>query len=475
MRYKYEFIAKRIEEFINVNNWKEGRKLPSIKKLSSNYKTSINTIIKSLQVLESRNIIYMERNKGAFVKYKKDIFEIEYPNIQEEDDKKISVILSNERYDKSFSSAILHECLIPTQAIKKTTKQLANNFDNSHFALTPPPGLWQLREHISTLMQGRGVFIKPEEIIITTGDNATITLCVKQTLRNCKRIGVMEPSYFGYFQTIRELNVEPVLLPSKADGSLDISGTRILLETGSLAAIIVNPTLQNPTGHTMSNMERQELVENCTNNNCAIIEDDVFFDLYTGDESVHALKHFDTEGMVIYLSSFSKTFAPGLRVGWCVPGQLYQNLIEDLRIKNISVNSFGQHLASEILKNGTYEDHLLRVIPIFEHQKQVITSLIQLHFPVGTKISKPNGGFVYWIQLPEGSNPTHILERFAFQNLSITPSDIFGISPRNLYIRLCAGRLLTPELEQEIIALGKVASSCYKARVETPIIKRTAS
>lgn len=461
MRYKYELIVQKIKQNIKNREWKEDGKIPSIEKLSILFDVSKNTVLKAIEVLEEDDYIYVIKNRGAFIKRKIYHKKIYYPDEIESLNKKVLIILSNSLNDKSFGSAVLNECIIPTNSLNKILRKISNSLKSELFTLIHPPGLFQLREQIAKLMESRGVFVQPTEVVITTGDNSAITLCMKQLLRPGKRIGVIEPSYFGYFQSIRDLNVEPVLLPTKADESLDVCGTRVLIETGSVAAIIVNPTLQNPTGHTLSNLERKELFSTCAAHDCAILEDDVFFDLYTGPEQIRAIKHFDTNGLVTYISSFSKTISPGLRVGWCIPGLAYSSLVDDLNSRNISVNSLGQQVAAEMLKSGVYHKHISKIASIFVQQQTLIRNLIEEQFPAGTKISSPQGGFIYWIQLPDGSNPTQILERFALQNLSITPSDVFGVSPRTLFIRLCVGRLLTDEIQSEIIALGQAASSCY--------------
>jgi DNA-binding transcriptional MocR family regulator len=225
-------------------------------------------------------------------------------------------------------------------------------------------------------------------------------------------------------------------------------------------ACILIPNFHNPLGYVMSPSKKKALVGLLAENRIPIIEDDIYGDLYFGQSRPQALKTFDQKGEVLYCASFSKTLAPGLRVGWTIPGKYYDRV---KRIKfNTSISSPGlnQHMVSEYLKTGSYDRHLRRLRNALKNQISNFALAIARYFPADTKITAPRGGLVLWVQLNKRVDGLAVYYQAQKQGISIFPGIIFSSS--NKYrncIRINCGYLWNQEMEKGIKTLAQIISS----------------
>ena len=155
----------------------------------------------------------------------------------------------------------------------------------------------------------------------------------------------------------------------------------------------------------MPDDRKRELVELLARHDIPLIEDDVYGDLAFGPSRPVAVKAYDEKGLVLYCSSFSKTLAPGYRVGWIAPGR-YQRKVQQLKsLFNIATATPTQLAIAEFLTNGGYDHHLRTIRRVYSRQMEKVRDAVARHFPPGTRVTRPEGGFVLWVEMPEGSTP----------------------------------------------------------------------
>jgi DNA-binding transcriptional MocR family regulator len=188
-----------------------------------------------------------------------------------------------------------------------------------------------------------------------------------------------------------------------------------------------------------------------------LIEDDIYGELYFGEERPKVAKAFDEQGLVLTCSSFSKTLAPGYRVGWCIPGK-YQKEVERQKLfTSISTATIPQMASAEFLATGGYDHHLRKVRKACEDQVTRMSDAVCEYFPEGTKLTRPQGGSVLWVELNEGIDSLRLHDLALAENVSIAPGPIF--SPTGKYrhfVRLNCGLTWSDEVDRAMRTLGRL-------------------
>jgi DNA-binding transcriptional MocR family regulator len=229
------------------------------------------------------------------------------------------------------------------------------------------------------------------------------------------------------------------------------------LHTVRIAACLFVTNFNNPLGSCMPDGCKERLVKLLTSRNVPLIEDDIYGDLYFGSERPKTCKAFDEKGLVLLCSSFSKTLAPGYRVGWCLPGR-YQRQVERLKLfTNISTATIPQMAIAEFLATGGYDHHLRKVRKSHQQQVQRMSDAVCEHFPEGTKLTRPAGGSVLWVELDQRIDSLRLHDLALAEHISIAPGPIF--SPAGKYghfVRLNCGLPWSERVEGAVRTLGRL-------------------
>ncbi|MEM7376763.1 MAG: PLP-dependent aminotransferase family protein, partial [Pseudomonadota bacterium] len=258
-------------------------------------------------------------------------------------------------------------------------------------------------------------------------------------------------------QLIEKLGMLVVEVESDPHTGVDLVALEGWLEREAIAAMVVWPNFANPTGALMSDENKAALVRLCNTHNTPVIEDDVMGDLSFSGDRPRNCKAFDTEGSVITVSSFSKTLAPGFRIGWTLGGQYHADLMQQKQLNSSAANSLSQLAVSRFLKEGHYDRHLVRLRRAYQQQVQHLRFGIAEHFPEGTRVSDPSGGFVVWVELPSQVDSQTVYDKALRAGISVTPGLLFSSTGRyNNYLRLCAGHPWSDAMQHGIETLGRI-------------------
>lgn len=228
--------------------------------------------------------------------------------------------------------------------------------------------------------------------------------------------------------------------------------------------IFLNPTLQNPQGFIMPDAARARLVRLAVAADVPIIEDDIFFDLLDEAQRPKAIKHYDTSGQTIYCSSFSKTVAPGYRVGWCLAGRHRDAILAQMYSRNLAVSSLAQRVLDEFIGRGYMEEHCAKLRGRLAAQTEALDTLVHSAFPAGTRYVAPQGGFIHWLALPEGTDMAALQRLAGERGCNVGASGMFfadGESGTGL--RVCLGRLITPEVMRGLNVLAECAQLAQRS------------
>jgi len=323
-----------------------------------------------------------------------------------------------------------------------------------------PPGCLALREQLARRSLDWGCPLSPDELIITCGAAEAVSLCLSAVARRGDTVAVESPTYYGILQAIEAQGLRALEIPTHPRLGLELGALEAALHKRKVAAVIVVPSFSNPLGGCMPEENRQRLVALLAARGIPLIEDDIYGDLHFGPVRPRPAKAHDREGLVMLCGSFSKTLAPGYRVGWVAPGRLREK-VELLKYSHTMANPTLPSLAlAAFLRGGGYDRHLRALRRQLEAQVRRMGEAVGEHFPEGTCVTRPEGGTLLWVELPRQVDALELHTRALAAGIGIAPGPLFSAQKRYGHcIRLSCGFPWSPRLEAALATLGSLARS----------------
>jgi DNA-binding transcriptional MocR family regulator len=319
------------------------------------------------------------------------------------------------------------------------------------------PGDANLRRQIALRYMMDGLHVPSDEIVVTNGALEALNLCLMAVTRPGDTVLIESPTFYAALQSIERIGLKAVEVPSHPRDGVDLNSMEWALEHHKPKACWLMTNFQNPLGSLLSDDKKKDLVELLTRHQVPLIEDDVYGELYFGDKRPTPAKTFDTDGLVLNCSSFSKCLAPGYRVGWVAAGR-YSKIIERLKLTTTMSASIPAQIAlANYLQKGGYDKHLRNLRHTLLVNQIKFIDAIQRYFPEGTRLTKPRGGYFLWVKLPDGVKALEV-HRLALANgISTAPGPIFS-AQRGFtdYIRLNYGHIWDASMEASLATLGKI-------------------
>lgn len=464
----YLQVAGGLEKMIDDDVLKIGDKLPSVRVLSDEYGISMGTAFQAYYHLEGKGLIESRPKSGYYVRFNQKRFP-ELPKMTQPDplSHDVSVkemiasiysdIASHNARIINFALAVPDPSLLPAAKINKSVMQALRNSKDSCISYEHTQGNAELRKQVAKLAFNWGGKIKPDDIVITGGCLEAITLCIKAITQPGDTVAVESPNYFGIFQALENLGLKVVEISSSPVTGLDLEGLQKAIKKYPVKACIVIPNFNNPLGGCMPDENKKKLVEMISQKNIPLIEDDIYGELYFGKTRPRTCKYYDTKGLVMYCSSLSKSLSPGYRIGWTIPGKFLEQVKQIKRINNISSPTLTQAAMAHYLQHGRYEYHLKTIRKALHTQSLRYMQAIIDHFPEDTKVSRPHGGFILWVQLNKKVNTFKLRVEAMKHHISIVPGKIFSASSNyNNCIRISFGKPWDDEADYGLMILGKL-------------------
>ncbi len=465
----YDSVSGRIEQMISGGVYACGDKIPSVRTLSSQMKVSVTTVLEAYRLLEDRGLIDCRPQSGYYVRSaaSQSLPEPEIsdpvmePTTVTVSDLSMMVMQDTRRGDFiQLGAAIPNSDLLPADRLSRIMSQVTRRFGPRSLAYEFAPGVESLRAQIAKRALYSGCTMTPDDIIITSGCQEAIVLALQALCRRGDTVAVESPTFYNFFQAIEALGLMALEIPTHPRNGVCVETLRRTLRQTRVKACLLTPNFNNPLGSCMPDSSKQALVNLLAERNIPLIEDDIYGDLAYSIRRPFTAKSFDRTGNVILCSSFSKTLAPGYRIGWIAPGRLYA---EVLRLK--SVGSLGtatptQLALSAFIADGGYDRHLRRIRKAYAQNVSRLAAVVSEHFPAGTKVTRPQGGHVLWIELPKKSDSISLYEKARRAKISIAPGPIFSSQSkyRNCF-RLNAS-VWSDKIRDAVVMLGRLASRC---------------
>ncbi len=471
--YLYEQIAGKMARLIEGRTLRPGEKLPSVRKLSQQERVSISTVLQAYYWLESRGLIEAHPQSGFYVclptrslppepEISSPRPDIAHVGIDDLIAKVFDAVRDPEIVP--LGAALPSPELFPNRKLVRILSAVARRHPTLCNQYDVAPGNDELRRQIARLSLTWGGGLPSAEIVVTCGCLEAINLCLRAVTEPGDVVAVESPTYFGVLQVLETLRLRALEIPSHPRHGISVEALEVATEQTSVKACLVIANCHNPLGSYMPEENKRKLVALLGDKGIPLIEDDIFGDLWFGKVRPKACKAFDKKGLVLLCSSFSKTLAPGYRIGWTAPGKFVEEVTRLKRAATVGTPAVLQLMIAEMLENGRYEYHLRRVTKSFASQIHAMTQAISRYFPEGTRVTRPQGGCLLWVELPRQVDSLELFGRAIEEKISIAPGPMFSakLGFRN-FCRLNAGVLWSDRIEQALMVLGRLASE--QARV----------
>lgn len=476
----YEQLAEELASSIRTGVMKLGDRLPSVRQVSTSRGVSASTVFEAYYLLEARGLIRARERSGYYVtaggtslppelgtpsSYDGACLPVEVSELV------FSVLESVKTRDVvPLGSAFPSPLLYPLPRLARSLAHGVYTMDPWTTVDNITPGNAGLRRQIALRYLADGVRVQPDDIIITNGALEALNLCLQTVTRPCDSVVVESPTFYGALQALENLGLKAIEVPSNPRDGIDLGVLAQALDMHRPAACWLMTSFQNPLGSLMPDEKKRALVALLASHEVPLIEDDVYGELYFGKKRPLPAKAFDDAGLVLHCSSFSKSLAPGYRLGWAIPGKFRQGVSRLKLMRTLAVAAPIQEGIADYLAKGGYDRHLRQLRHALSQQQIALATAVLRHFPFGTRATRPEGGYFMWVELPSKVD-TLVLQRDAcVLGISITPGPMF--SARALFkncVRLNYGHPWSPAFDKAIATLGHLATlqlADSKARAE---------
>ncbi|MCB2169881.1 MAG: PLP-dependent aminotransferase family protein [Deltaproteobacteria bacterium] len=285
-------------------------------------------------------------------------------------------------------------------------------------------GFMPLRQALAAHLSGRDIHVPGETILITSGSQGVLDAAGKILISPGDTVGVESPTYLGALQAFSPYEPHYTPIPCDKEGVIP-EALAPLLAKGRMKFIYLVPTFQNPSGRTLPLARRRAIAALIERYDTLLIEDDPYCDLRYEGHALPPIKSLAPDH-VVYVSTLSKVFAPGLRIGYCVAPEPIRNwLVLVKQGVDLHTSTFNQALATEYLEGGHLQRHLPRLLDLYRPKQQAMLEALRRHLPAGFEWSRPEGGMFVWVEGPEGTNMADIYQAAVRRQVAFVPGHFF--------------------------------------------------
>ena len=339
----------------------------------------------------------------------------------------------------SFAGGLPAPEILPIQAVRDATDRVLREHGSEALQYGVTEGYVPLREMIMRHMQRYGIHCDINNVLITSGSQQALDLIGKVMIDPDDKVVVEQPTYVGALQAWNVYGAAYAAVPADDDG-MRTSGLDRALRADGAKFIYALPNFQNPSGSTLSYARRVAMVQLAEKYHMPIVEDDSYGQLRFEGEHIPSLIAVDAEmrgeaeagdacmitGNVLYLSTFSKTLAPGLRVAWMVgPEQVIQKMVQAKQGADLHTSTFAQMVAFETARGGFLDDHVKVIRKVYRARRDLMIRLLEDLMPEGVTWTRPLGGLFLWVRLPAGIDTTELLKSAVSRKVAFVPGEAF--------------------------------------------------
>ncbi|MEM5295055.1 PLP-dependent aminotransferase family protein [Burkholderia sp. JPY481] len=466
---RYEALATTIAEEIRAGHIPIGSRLPSLRYIIAQHGVSQSTVLRAYYLLEEWGLIRAEERSGFYV--------TPGAGVQQAVSMQAATLAESAKVDISdlvfsvldaakhpgivpLGSAFPSPLLFPSARLLKSLAQGTRSLSPWSTVADLPPGNDHLRRQIVLRYVGTGLSVATEEIVVTNGALEALNLCLMAVTRPGDVIAVESPGFYAALQAIERLDLRAVEIPVDPVTGLDLDALAVALDKHPIRACWFMTNFQNPTGVTLSVEKKKALVDLLAKREIPLIEDDVYQELHFSRDRPLPAKAFDTKGLVMHCSSFSKTLAPGYRIGWVAAGRFADRVQRLKLMTTLSASIPVQAGIADYLQYGGYDKHLRKLRNAFKSQLASMDAALRRSLPRDVRWTLPNGGYFLWLQLPNAVDAMALHRRAIAHGISIAPGPIFSATHSfENCIRLNFGHPWDTSIDEAVRVLADILKS----------------
>ncbi len=366
----------------------------------------------------------------------------------------------------SFAGGLPAPELFPIEAVQAASDYVLSTIGRAALQYGASEGFMPLREWIAAEVARCGIEAAPADVLVTNGSQQMLDLVGKLLLNPGDVVLTENPTYLAAIQAFQTFEAKFTPIPTDKHGLIPEALPKLIIKHRPKFLYTI-PNFQNPTSITLVAERRAQLAKIAAKHYLIVVEDDPYGKLRYQGADVPPVKHWDEANCVIYVSTFSKTIAPGLRLGWAIATQeIFSQLLILKQASDLHTSSFDQRVAWAFLTHNNHNVHLERIRHTYSSRFDVMDAALKAEMPAGFSWSRPEGGMFLWVTGPTGFDGVELLQRAIAHKVAFVPGrDFFPMGAGNNFLRLNYSNS-TPERIRE--GVHRIAELCHDETLVTP-------
>jgi DNA-binding transcriptional MocR family regulator len=464
---RYEALAEEMAGLIRGGVLRPGDRLPSIRQACTSRRLSPSTVFEAYYLLEAQGLVTSRPRSGYFVSRRQKPAQPEPAQstpMERTLDVEVSGLVfqvlghARQRDLVPLGSAFPSPGLFPLETLSRALSRAVRKLDPWRTVEDLSPGSEALRRQIAVRYLANGSSIDAQEIVITNGAMEALNLCLEVVTRPGDLVAIESPTFYAALQALERRGLRAVEVATHPRTGVDLASLASVLDRHPVKACWFMTNFQNPLGSLMPDSRKRAMVELLAARDIPLIEDDVYGELHFGSRKPLPAKAYDATGRVMHCSSFSKCLAPGYRVGWTAAGRYASEVARRKLMSSLAAAIPSQEGLSEYLQHGGYDRHLRHLRQSLQQSQAVALRAIEKHFPAGTRVTRPEGGYFLWVELPPGADALQLHRRALSFDISLAPGHLFSADHRySNFLRINCGHPEDKRTEAAIKTVGRLA------------------
>lgn len=344
---------------------------------------------------------------------------------------------------------------LPVEALQEAFTRAFQNEGAAMFAYHHPEGDHPLRELLAARLRTRDANVQGPDLVTTTGCTQALQVMLSILVSPGDIVACESPAYYGMLELLSEAGARVLPLVIRGANGIELDETEALLARWKPRCLVICSSLSNPSGATLPENHRQQLVEICRRNGVRIIEDDIYGELVDGG-APRSMLSWDDGSTVSYVTSFSKSVSPGLRVGFAIPGTLKEEFAARKCQQDLHSAVVSEVALREFLGAGELDPHLQQLRARNQRRRELAMEAIRQSFPEGTGVVPPSGGYMLWATLPHPIDLAVVRQQAREKKVVFASGSVFfPAPPGESCIRINCAKASEDDLVQALQILGK--------------------
>src|SRR4051812_26383365 len=433
----YETLTGRIAALIEDGVLRTGMRAPSVRAFAAQHGVSLTTALQAYRLLEDRGVLEA-RPKSGFYVTSRSHRQRPLPTVSRPPQRATPVVVSSPVFsvlayagDPSYAPlgcALPSAGLLAAERLDRHLARCARVHGRTYNIYADPRGDAELRDQISARALRLGHAVPPEGILITNGCTEALNVALSVTARPGDTVAIESPTYFGLLQVLEARGLRALELPTDPVKGIDVAALDKALGLRRVAACLLASSFNNPLGCRIDDARKAQITKVLTRHGVPLIEDDIYGDISFGEDRPRPFAAISPKADIILCSSFSKTIAPGYRIGWLAANRRHDEILAAKFALSLSGAALPQKAMADFLKSGGYDAHLRRIRNVFADNIDRMRRTVDRSFPPQTRMTDPKGGFVLWLELPAGFDADALYARAISERICFVPGGLFTAS-----------------------------------------------